>query len=187
MAVIFEEDIRESSVEDVAKKMMLAARTAPKARGRDNLVIALVDKDEIIKIAAVMQELPGTPSFTKTSFMRDADNILKAEALFLIGTKIVSLGLDCGLCGFPTCQEKAKYPKQPCAFNTGDLGIALGSAVSIAMDHRIDNRIMYTVGVAAGNGHASSLRLLGEDVAICYGVPLSATGKNVFFDRKPVN
>ena len=32
--------------------------------------------------------------------------------------------------------------------NITDLGIALGSAVSIAMDKRVDNRILYTAGQA---------------------------------------
>lgn len=178
MSIIFEENIRENSVKDVANKMMLAARTAPKARGRDNIVIALAEKDEIVKISATMYELAKTNE-SLTFLVRDAANISKAEVLFLIGTKIIPLELNCGLCGFPTCQEKSKYPKQPCAFNTGDLGIALGSAISVAMDHRIDNRVMFSVGMAV-----RKLGLLGKDVEICYGVPLSAAGKNIFFDRK---
>ncbi len=115
------------------------------------------------------------------SFLRDAKNILAAEIIFLIGTKIKPLGLaDCGLCGFASCQEKLLSPDHPCAFNTSDLGIALGAAVTVAMDHRVDNRIMmYTVGKAVYN-----LKLLGDEVKICCAVPLSATGKNVFFDRK---
>lgn len=65
-----------------------------------------------------------------------------------------------------------------CSFNSGDLGIAVGSAVSVATDHRVDNRIMYSAGKAA-----LELGLLGDGVAIAFGVPLSATGKNPFFDR----
>lgn len=182
MAIILEENIRAESVKNVAAKMMLAARTAPKARGVDNLVIALAEKDEIIKIAnemRVIAESPATSSMA-SSFLRDAANILLAEVLFLIGTKIKPLGIaDCGLCGFASCQEKNLHPKNPCALNTGDLGIALGAAVSVALEHRVDNRIMYTVGKAV-----CSLKILGEDIKICYGVPLSATEKNVFFDRK---
>ena len=177
MSVIFEENVRENSVKDVANKMMIAARTAPKARGRDNLVIALAEKKEIVEISTAMRELALTRELP--TFIRDADNILKAEVIFLIGTKLIPLGLDCGLCGLATCLEKAKYPKQPCVFNTSDLGIALGSAISVAADYRVDSRVMFSVGVAAGK-----LGLLGRDVAICYGVPLSVTGKNIFFDRR---
>lgn len=176
MSLVFEKDILESNVKNIASKMMLAARTAPKAKGIDNLVMALADKDEIKKIAGVMHELAKTNG--RPSFIRDAENILRANALFLIGTKLIPLGLNCGLCGFSTCQEKMNFHKQPCVFNTGDLGIALGSAVSIAMDHRIDNRIMYSVGIAV-----AQLKILGNDVGISYGVPLSISGKNIFFDR----
>jgi len=98
----------------------------------------------------------------------------------LIGTKIQTAGLlKCGMCGFANCEEKNKYKNTPCVFNTGDLGIAIGSAISIAMNHRVDNRIMYTVGQAA-----FELKILGLDVPIIYGIPLSATAKNPFFDRK---
>jgi len=65
-----------------------------------------------------------------------------------------------------------------CSFNVGDLGIALGSAVALAADLRIDNRIMYTAGKAA-----LELGLLGEAVELAYGIPLAARGKNPFFDR----
>jgi uncharacterized ferredoxin-like protein len=65
-----------------------------------------------------------------------------------------------------------------CAIRLLDLGIALGSAVKIASELNVDNRIMYRVGVAA--------RRLGMVKAqIVHGVPLSATGKNIFFDRRP--
>ena len=113
-------------------------------------------------------------------FKRDTLNILAAPVMVILGTKIKPLGLTyCGLCGFVNCEEKQKNENVPCAFNTGDLGIALGSAVSIAMNNRVDNRIMYTVGLAV-----VELKLLGPDVKIAYGIPLSATSKNPFFDRK---
>ena len=65
-----------------------------------------------------------------------------------------------------------------CSFNAGDLGIAVGSAVSRAADLRIDNRIMYSAGKAA-----LELGFLGSEVAIAYGIPLSVSGKSPFFDR----
>jgi uncharacterized ferredoxin-like protein len=59
-----------------------------------------------------------------------------------------------------------------------DLGIAIGSAVSVAADHRVDNRVMYSIGKAA-----KELKLLGEEASIIFGIPLSASGKSPFFDR----
>ena len=58
-----------------------------------------------------------------------------------------------------------------------DLGIALGSAVKTAQIHNVDNRIFYSAGVAA-----LSLGYL-PDCTTAYGIPLSITGKNIFFDR----
>jgi uncharacterized ferredoxin-like protein len=179
--ILLEENLRESSVCEVAKKMMMAARTAPKGRGIDNLVIGLIEKDEIKEVSDRIKELHKTknlPGF----FLRDSENILQADAIVVLGTKISSFGLTpCGMCGFKNCGEKNKYPNHPCVMNTGDLGIAIGSAVSVAMDNRVDNRIMYTVGQAV-----LDMKILGNDVKIAYGIPLSATSKNPFFDRKPV-
>jgi uncharacterized ferredoxin-like protein len=59
-----------------------------------------------------------------------------------------------------------------------DMGIALGSAVKTASLFNVDNRVMYRAGVVA-----RKLGLIDADVAL--GVPLAATGKNVFFDRSP--
>jgi len=57
------------------------------------------------------------------------------------------------------------------------VGIAVGSAVKTASLLNVDNRVMFTAGVAA-----QELRLIDADVAL--GIPLSATAKNVYFDRR---
>jgi uncharacterized ferredoxin-like protein len=177
MALIFEEHLKTEAVEDVAKKMMISARTAPKARGKDNIIQMLATGKEVEVIADKMREIGEKAK--QDFFLRDADNVLQAQVLFLIGTKIQSLNLKkCGLCGFSNCAAREKKDVVPCAFNTGDLGIAIGSAVSIAAMHHVDNRIMYTVGLAVVD-----LELLGQEVKIAYGIPLSATSKNPFFDR----
>ena len=49
------------------------------------------------------------------------------------------------------------------------------------MDQRVDNRILYTAGMAT-----LKLKLFPDKVKICCGIGLSASGKNVFFDRPPV-
>jgi uncharacterized ferredoxin-like protein len=162
----------------VAEEMLTAAHTAPKAKGIDNLELVLVTGPDIETIAIKMEEMgkrgEGTPNF-----IRDAGNIRQAQAVILLGTRIKSQGAKfCGRCGFKDCDEKDKHPDFPCTFNSGDLGIAIGSAVSIAMDHRVDNRVMYTVGQAA-----VELSLLGKDVKIAFGIPLSVNAKSPFFDR----
>jgi uncharacterized ferredoxin-like protein len=56
------------------------------------------------------------------------------------------------------------------------MGIAIGSAVKTASLHNADNRIMYRLGVVAREAG-----LVDWDFVM--GIPLSATGKNIFFDR----
>ena len=173
-----EENLRTSSLKEVAASMLLAARTAPKARGIDNLVLAVATGETIRLISDKLKEL----AYGKDNlqfFIRDADNILNAEAIVLIATKIKTNGLNCGLCGYSTCDEKNEVKMAPCAFNTNDMGIAIGSAVSIAADHRVDNRVMFSIGIAV-----RELNLLGDEAAIIFGIPLSASGKSPFFDRK---
>jgi len=166
------------SVKRIADAMAVAAETAPKARGADNMFIGILEGEEI-KVASdhmiKMVEERDFPAF----FKRDALNILKAQCVFIIGTRITSTGIPaCGLCGYKDCKEKDKYPQHPCSFNTGDMGIAIGSAVSVAMDHKVDNRVMFTIGKAV-----VEMKLLGEEVKIAYGIPLSVSSKNPFFDR----
>ncbi len=176
--MIKEENIRTDTLRAIAEKMLIAAQTAPKGRGENNMVLALVEEKEIKQISEKLKKMGE--KYGVTAFSRDAENILNSPIMILLGTRIKSLGLKkCGMCGFNNCEEKNKHPEIPCVFNTGDLGIAIGSAVSVAMDNRVDNRIMYTVGQAV-----LELGLFDEDVKVVYAIPLSATAKNPFFDRK---
>jgi len=171
------ETLEKQAVLTTAALMCAAARTAPKARGIDNIVTAVIEGATKEKLAQVMEQI-----YTETGaafFQRDAQNVRQAIAVVLLGTRFVPAGIPgCGLCGNGDCAATAAKGA-PCVFNTGDLGIAVGSAVSVAADHRIDNRVMHSVGRAAVR-----LGLLGDDVKIVYGIPLSVSGKSIFFDRK---
>jgi uncharacterized ferredoxin-like protein len=57
------------------------------------------------------------------------------------------------------------------------MGIALGSAVKMAGILNIDNRIMYRAGVVA-----RQIKLVDWDFVM--GIPLSVTGKSIYFDRR---
>jgi uncharacterized ferredoxin-like protein len=179
MAVINEIDERKKTVIDVARLMMIAARTAPKGKGADNLEMCILTGNDIRLVAMEMRKIGEQQEYD--IFIRDADNVIaSADAVVLIGTHIKTLGLKvCGLCGFADCETKEKFPLVPCVYNTGDLGIAVASAVSVAANHYVDNRIMHTVGYAALN-----LEYLSSGVKIAWGIPLSAMSKNPYFDRK---
>ncbi len=170
-------DAERNGIMRVADLMCVAARTAPKARGIDNIVTIILTDKAISELSEKMVEIANTGYRTNT-FLRDAECVKKATVLVLIGTKISAIGLDCGFCGFENC-KKCEESKGVCVYNSGDLGIAVGSAVSVAADNRVDNRIMYTAGYSAVKN-----KLLGKDVKIAFGIPLSASGKNIFFERK---
>ena len=141
------------------------------------IVSAVLDREDIVKLQNVMRDMAETHGVS--TFARDAGNLDGVHTALLLGTRLEPLGLKvCGLCGFGDCAG-CREAGGRCAFNTGDLGIALGSAAAVAADRHADNRIMYTMGMAA-------LRdgWLGPEVKVAYGIPLSATGKNPFFDRK---
>jgi len=168
------EKIKSSALKNIAEKMCVSARTAPKAKGMDNLVITFVEKDEKKKLALKMISMGK--KLSRPGFIRDADNIKVADFVVLIGTKSYPIGLNCGFCGYPDCASLTKN-KGLCAYNSLDLGIALGSSVSTASTFHADNRVMYSSGKAA----IACGMLKGCVMAM--GIPLSATGKNPFFDR----
>lgn len=173
--VLNERDSRNERALDVALKMMTAARTAPKGRGLDTVESAVVTGEDILRLSAEMMrlyELTGKPVY-----QRDSENIKNAQAVLLVGTRRNPMGLNCANCGYVTCGEKPA--EVPCAVSSVDVGIALGSAVAMAADMRVDTRIMFSVGMAA-----KSLELLGNGVEQVYGVPVSISSKNPFFDRK---
>jgi uncharacterized ferredoxin-like protein len=155
--------------------MMTAARTAPKGKGLDLIEIAAVDGEEIQILSAKTRELGEEMNL---GFMlRDAENILAAEAVVLIGTQAQTHGLNCGHCGYAACSLKPEAV--PCALNSVDVGIALGSACAMAADLRLDSRVMFSAGLAA-----QKLDWL-NGCRLVFAIPVSASSKNPFFDRKP--
>jgi uncharacterized ferredoxin-like protein len=177
-----------TAVTTVAGLMALAARTAPKGKGVDTIIIRVLSGKEVSTLATRLLELGEKHGIG--FFLRDAKNIAASNACVLIGARGDTIvGVNCGACGYNTCADMVKEGKKRknkttffagpnCAIRMADLGIALGSAVKTAQMHNADNRIMYSGGVAAVD-----LGLMGKDCTVAYAIPLSATGKNIFFDR----
>jgi uncharacterized ferredoxin-like protein len=180
-------DDREAETEAIltaARLMLISARTAPKTSGKDDIHTRMISGKEKTKIAEKMEAI--TEERKIPGFKRDAQNVRDSQAVLLIGVAgNKSLGLNCGACGYDTCEEferaKRKLGKDflgpNCLFKLLDLGIALGSTVKTASMLNVDNRIMYRVGTVA-----MMLKLLPEATVIM-GIPLSAKGKSIYFDR----
>ena len=168
----------EQAVLNLAYAVCVAARTAPKARGEDCVDTMVLTGDDKAQIAEEMRRIGKDLGEDGAYFSRDAANVDVSAAVVLIGAKYQPRGLNerCGLCGFVNCAACTEAGAA-CVFTSMDLGVALGSAVAIAADQRVDNRIMFSIGKAAAN-----LNLLGEYKMIM-GIPLSVSGKSPFFDR----
>ncbi len=169
-------EILEEQVISLAKNIALSAVTAPKARGVDNLEIRIAHGEELKQLSNKLQELNKKTG--QEFLLRDSNNVLQSQAVILVGSKTKVLGLDCGYCGFASCKEKEeKAPLAPCFFNSNDLGIAIGSMCSQIADHRIDSRVMFSVGLAA-----KELSFLPECTTVL-AIVMSVSSKSVFFDR----
>lgn len=158
-------DLVRDGVVAVAKLMAISATTAPKARGRENIVVKILDKpEELETLARKMDELA---EIYGDFFKRDAENVRRSQAVILIGCKILNLEL--------------KSPKNwkidaDTVCSLVNLGIAIGSAVKTASIHNVDNRIMFSIGVAA-----QEEKMIEAEYV--FGIPLSASSKNPYFDR----
>jgi uncharacterized ferredoxin-like protein len=175
------------AVRTVAGLMVLSARTAPKARGVDEIKTRIVVDAGLKQLSGEMVTIGERDNVP--FFIRDGKCVSLSDACVLIGIRgEVAVGVNCQGCGFPGCQQfqeayaQKKNTGTPfggpnCIIRMADLGIALGSAVKTAQVHNVDNRIMYSAGVAA--------RSLGwlNDCSSVYGIPLKGSGKNIFFDR----
>ncbi len=151
--IIDSNDAEKEIVLTVAKLMAASARTAPKARGEDSVKTAIITGDDKDKLAEVMEEIGS---------VRDSENVSDSAAVVLIG-------VEHGKVDDGWIHYEAKLI---------DLGIALGSAVKVASDFNVDNRIMRSIGKAVEKMGLMKAKQIN-------GIPLSIKGKNIFFDRKP--
>ena len=175
------------AIRTVAGLMVLSARTAPKARGVDEIKTKIVTDIELKKLADEMVAFGERKSVS--FFIRDGSCMAMSDACVLIGVRgAAAVGVNCQGCGFLSCQDfleayarrddtSTPFAVPNCIIRIADLGIAVGSAVKTAQVHNVDNRITYSAGVAA--------RSLGwlDDCTSVYGIPLKGSGKNIFFDR----
>ncbi len=173
--ILNERDSRHKQVLVAACQMMTAARTAPKGKGVDIIEVALVEGNDLKVLSDKM--IAMVEEHGMKFFLRDAENILQAECVIIIGTHYLSQGLNCGHCGYSRCELKPSAV--PCAINSTDVGIAIGSACSMATDLRLDTRVMFSAGLAA-----QQLDILPGCKQV-YAIAISASSKNPFFDRKP--
>lgn len=174
MSIKKPEEFLRNAVVDIAENMIIAAKTAPKGRGAERLAYLLITGNELKILSHKMEELSRDNNVPFLA--RDAVNLLNSDALVLIGATYHPRNVQlCSHCGF-ACDTKPE--NTPCAISMVDLGIAIGSAVNMASHYHVDNRVMYSIGLAA-----VELGLFPKEIRSVYGIPLSVSSKNIFFDR----
>jgi uncharacterized ferredoxin-like protein len=122
--ILTSEKAESEALLNVAKLMVAAARTAPKAMGDDKIKAAVVTGAEKEELANTMEQMGKT---------RDSKSVRDSGAVVLLGVEF----------GTPT-EDWINFRGKLI-----DLGIALGSAVKVAGALNVDNRIMRSVGLAA--------------------------------------
>ena len=184
MPILDGKEQEHKGVMEIAKLMVVSARTAPKAGGRDDILTAVVHGPEIGDVADDMEKI-GTERNTE-AWGQQAQNVRGADAIVLIGVRGTKRYItNCGACGYASCEEfdlaekkrRQDFDGPNCNFKVIDLGIAVGSAVKTASLLNADNRIFYRIGVVA-----KRLNYMPE-ASIIVGIPLSVKGKNPYFDR----
>ena len=161
-----------------AARMCAAARTAPKGHGKDTLHTYVLTGEDKEALACKMEEVGRREmgDESPTWYGRDAACVRKALAVVLVGADKKQRGVPhCGYCGHGDCTG-CREAGGNCAFAYVDLGIAVSSAVNIGAADMVDCRIMYSIGKTAAEMD------FDPDV-VWLGIPLSISGKNIFFDR----
>lgn len=178
--IITQENSQEYGVLETARSMCVAARTAPKTKGKDYIVTLILTGEDKDRLAAKTEEV-GWRDYGEDAvywFVPDADAIRRGDAVVLIGAKRSFRGVpSCGFCGFADCKACAAAGGK-CAYSFVDLGVAVSAAALAASDARVDNRILWSAGKAA-----TEMGYLEGEID-WLAIPLSVSGKNVFFDRR---
>jgi uncharacterized ferredoxin-like protein len=183
MKTMDKESIVHEAVESVCQMMAVAAITAPKAKGMNFVEVKVLISSEELKVLSEAMDAYGQ-KMDKKGLIRDSRNVAKSDAVVLIGLKsAATAGLNCGACGYDLCDEltaaaraRGEFEGPICAHRILDMGIAMGSAAKTASLFNVDSRIMYSIGAAA-----RQMKLVDWEFVL--GIPVSVSGKSIYFDR----
>lgn len=173
---------------ETAELMCAASITAPKTKGINLLSVFYILPDEFNPLYDSLEQLSNKYDHIRTQkpYKRDLETLRNTECLVVVSSKRKLMDIaGCDACGFygePNGCKAAAAAGATCAYNSKDLGIATCSAVLVAHQRFIDNRIIDTVGRAIINFKLYPEYTGGKAFdAVCIG--LSISGKNPFFDR----
>jgi uncharacterized ferredoxin-like protein len=165
----------EQGIRAAAEMMAISARTAPKAKGEDLIELKILYDKDVEDLGKSMVRYGEDEK--DALWKRDGNCVLRSAAVLLVGVRDP---LSDGIKKPPTVPPKIKgdlFAEDERVKKSIDLGIALGSAAKTANLLNLDNRIMWRPGeMARRNG-------LLPKALIIIAIPVSAYGKNIYFDR----
>jgi uncharacterized ferredoxin-like protein len=147
---------------EVAKSIVLAIHKAPQITGKTKIEAEIVWGEDLEPIIDVMEPVGKVMRYVQWDYETIKNCYDKGESpvIILIGGKISSSNLNwnCGACGFSTCKEFNAYSKEykgggqlggpSCNWKVLDWAMACDWACAAAWQHRVDNRIMGSIGFA---------------------------------------
>jgi uncharacterized ferredoxin-like protein len=163
----------EDGIKAAAELMAISARTAPKAKGEDLIEIKVLYGEHVEELGKAMVKYGETEN--EAMWKRDGNCVLRSAAVLLVGVRDPLAGPK-GAQGQKAKVKGDLFAEDERVKKCIDLGIALGSAAKTASILNLDNRIMWRPGEMA--------RRMGMlEALIVIAIPISATGKSIYFDR----
>ena len=95
------------AVMQVADLMITAAKTAPKASGKDTVTGVILTGEDKDRLSEAMREIGKAEE--KDFMIRDAANVDNSICVVIIGCKDTPFGMDpCGMCGYKKIRRQLR-------------------------------------------------------------------------------
>ncbi len=85
MSILTATEVKQEAIVTAAKLIMAAVTTAPKTRGVSTIQTALIEGEDMERLARAMERHASEKASVADSFERDAQNVRASAAVLLIG------------------------------------------------------------------------------------------------------
>lgn len=182
-------------VVEVAKSIVLAINKAPTITGKTAIEAEIIWGDDLVPIIEVLEPVAQAVRYVKWDYetIKRCQDKGEGPVVIAIGAKAdrSNLAWNCGACGMATCKEFNAYAKDlggggqlggpSCNWKILDYAIACDWACAAAWQHKVDNRIMGSLGFAL-----QALNYL-PGCSVKLGVALGPPRDMVYFSREEMN
>jgi len=193
MGVYTQDEFTQDHLLEIAKACGIAAAKAPTITNQLDLKMEILtdtdnDLDDIHEVLATLGKTSAFQLHDAVVFKK-LKELGKHPPLLLLGADLTKPPLwDCGACGFKSCGDYIKYVSTnkgtgigaygpSCLWKVVDFGIACDYAAAAAAMHRVETRLLFSLGATA----LFLNRLEGSSFII--GMPVGPVGMNNWFDR----